>query len=141
MIFYTLFTFLLLHYATSLPDGAPAHVCQTMLPFHSGGIAPQTSHSAYGIFPAVVQLAENTKLTVSLGSQQGVQFGGFMMQARLEFSGEPVGAFTKIPEGGKTLSCSGPNDTVTHSSPANKGPLLEFEWMPPPGFRGKIIFK
>lgn len=125
----------------TLPDGAPSHACETMLPFHSGGIAPQSSAAPFGVFPAVVQLAENTPLRVSLGSQQGLQFGGFLLHARLEVSKEPVGTFIQVPQGAKTLTCVRQNDTVTHTSSNNKGPLLEFEWMPPPGFRGNVIFK
>lgn len=135
-----LFVAFFIQVSYTLPDGAPAHACDTMMPFHSGGIAPQTSTTPFGVFPAVVQLAENTPLRVSLGSQQGVQFGGFMMHARLEVSKQPVGTFIHVPQGAKTLSCDRQNDTVTHTSSANKGPLLEFEWMPPPGFRGNVIF-
>ncbi|GLV40393.1 uncharacterized protein CBL_04193 [Carabus blaptoides fortunei] len=125
----------------ALPDGAPTGVCGTMLPFHQGGsVAAQNSPSPFGIIPATIQTAENTKLKVTVGSRQGISFQGFMMHARTQDTGKLIGTFVTVPAGTKTMECSGPNDSVTHASPAKKGPQLDFEWLPPDGYRGIVVF-
>lgn len=125
----------------SLPQGAPATVCETMLPFHGGGLAAQAGLSPFVIEPSVTRLGQGSRLRIRLYSKQGVQFGGFMLHARNITNGKPIGTFVQIPErDAKLLQCSGPGDTVTHTNPQKKGPL-EFYWEPPTEFLGDINFK
>lgn len=126
----------------SLPNGAPATVCQTMAPFHGGGIAAQSAPSPFTIQPAGTKSPEDTRLRITIGSRDTPKFKGFMMQARDVTNGNPIGSFVSdvSEKDTKLLQCSGPGDTVTHSNPEKKGPL-DFYWEPPQGFLGEVIFK
>lgn len=125
----------------SLPQGAPPSVCQTLKPFHGGGLEAQQSLSPFIIAPAARTVGQSGQLQVTLGSKQGVNFGGFMLHARRVDNGQPVGKFININEKvAKGIQCVEQDDTVTHESPQKKGPL-EFTWVPPAGFLGDVLFK
>lgn len=75
--------------ANALPQGAPSSVCQSLLPFHGGGIPPQTGISPY----IVVTQRKNGVVLVSVASTLGVQVHGIILQGRTP-TGEIIGQCT-----------------------------------------------
>ncbi|XP_074042422.1 putative ferric-chelate reductase 1 homolog isoform X2 [Leptinotarsa decemlineata] len=119
----------------ALPQGAPTSVCQTMMPFHQGGIPAQPGLSPYSI----VTRQHGDKVQVSVGSSLGVRFQGFMLQGRTP-AGEILGTFQTSPvTDGHTINCADHGDTVTHSDTKEKD-QLDVTWVPPVGYEGPIVF-
>ncbi|XP_056640681.1 putative ferric-chelate reductase 1 homolog isoform X2 [Diorhabda sublineata] len=116
------------------PDGAPIAVCNNLAPLHGSALTQQ-------ITPPYTLYTEPHKnvIMVSLNSTIGSGFKGFIIQGRTP-NGTIVGSF-KLPDGVPyhTLDCSGPDDSVTHSSPAIKN-RLDLIWLPPVGYEGPVIF-
>lgn len=131
-LYYLLFLF---SSTQALQNGAPTSACDSLRPFHGGGIPPQTDISPYTVF------AKQTGdvVQVSLGSSLGVPFQGFVIQGRTP-NGQVIGTF-QLPGGtsGHTIDCSGAADTVTHTNPDEKD-LLILIWVPPVGYEGTVIF-
>jgi len=108
--------------------GAPLAACTTMTPGHN--TAPQASPSIYKL--DVERLTADT-LSVTINRLTGAGYKGFLIQARRDGSDVPIGTFLgPIPSGTKTLRCSGPDDSVTHSNNAIKDSTT-FTWRQPPG--------
>lgn len=83
--------FLFLFSSTSaLPQGAPSSVCQSLVPFHGGGISPQSGISPYVVVPQ----RQNGVVLVSIESTLGVRFQGLILQGRTP-SGDVIGKCTK----------------------------------------------
>lgn len=82
------FLLLLISSASALPQGAPSTVCQTLLPFHSGGIPPQSGISPYALVPR----RQDGVVLVSVESTLGVRFQGIMLQGRTPL-GEILGKY------------------------------------------------
>lgn len=85
----------------ALRSGAPAHVCGSMTPRHSG-IEPNKSYPPYQILAA----AGEGRIRVTLGSPQGSAFQGFIINARSVDTGEYVGEFTNLPSNVKAIECT-----------------------------------
>lgn len=67
---------------TTLPQGAPETVCDTMLPFHGGGIAPANTQAPFRIETSANAIGQGQTLRVDIIGLEGLRFGGFMIQAR-----------------------------------------------------------
>lgn len=68
---------------TTLPQGAPESVCDTLLPFHGGGIRPMTTVSPFSIVTTASAVGQGQILTVEIkSSPPELRFGGFMLHAR-----------------------------------------------------------
>lgn len=68
---------------TTLPQGAPESVCDTLLPFHGGGIRPLTTVSPFSIVASAADVGQGQIVTVEIKSTPPeLRFGGFMLQAR-----------------------------------------------------------
>lgn len=117
-----------------LPNGAPPKVCDSMEPFHGGGIQRQFTPSPY----KVITFNRGGGIQVVIRSLLDLPFQGFMLQARTP-SRELVGMFQPDPDNAHTLDCAGPGDTVTHNNKDSKS-IIEVQWMPN-GFTGMVIFK
>lgn len=66
-----------------LPQGAPESVCDTLLPFHGGGIRPMTTASPFSIVTTSSAVGQGQILTVEIkSSPPELRFGGFMLHAR-----------------------------------------------------------
>lgn len=73
----------LVSFTSTLPDGAPETVCDTLMPHHGGGIEPMRSTSPYSIVPGVHAIAQGQTLTVEIDPvPPELKFGGFMIHAR-----------------------------------------------------------
>lgn len=70
----------------ALPQGAPSTVCQSLTPFHGGGIPPQTGVSPYILVPR----RQNGIVSVTIESTLGTKFQGIILQGRSP-SGEIIG--------------------------------------------------
>lgn len=69
--------------STTLPQGAPESVCDTMTPFHSGGIPAMSSTPPFRIVAEQTALNQAQMLRVRIDSlAPEVKFGGFMIHAR-----------------------------------------------------------
>lgn len=130
-----LFLLVLISSTQSLPDGAPSSVCNTLTPFHGGGISAQSALPPY----AVVSRLHNDVVQVSIGSTLGIKFQGFLLQGRTR-NGDVVGTF-QLPGGtpAHTIDCARAGDSVTHNKPDGKD-QLDFIWIPPVGYEGAIVF-
>lgn len=80
------FIFFLISSTNALPQGAPSSVCQSLTPFHGGGIAPQTGISPYLVVPR----RQGGVVLVSIESSLGVRFQGLILQGRTT-SGQVLG--------------------------------------------------
>ncbi|XP_044263845.1 putative ferric-chelate reductase 1 homolog [Tribolium madens] len=118
----------------ALPQGAPTKVCQTMKPFHGGGIPPQQDISPYSIY----MRRQNGGVLVTLISDLGIPFQGFMLQARTP-NRELLGVFQPRGNESHTIDCAQSGDTLTHNDANNKA-MIEVEWHPPQGYEGPVIF-
>ncbi|KAJ0171929.1 hypothetical protein K1T71_012692 [Dendrolimus kikuchii] len=125
-------------------SGAPPKACVDQLPRHES-IQPQTSVPPYIIMTAASQVRQGDKLNVTIGSPVGasVPIGGFILQARqIQNPDTIVGKFVSVPDPMKEhiITCNADNDTVTHSSPADK-PAMTFQWEAPTDFLGGVEFR
>ncbi|KAG6443425.1 putative ferric-chelate reductase 1 homolog [Manduca sexta] len=123
-------------------SGAPPGACADQMPRHSG-VEVQTSVPPYMILTSGAQVRQGDVLNVTIGSPAGapVPIGGFILQAReIQDPDAIVGKFVKVPPTTHVITCSGTNDTVTHSSPEEK-PAMTFQWQAPSDFLGGIEFR
>lgn len=68
---------------STLPQGAPETICDTMLPFHGGGILPSNAVPPFRIDTSTATIGQGQTLRVDItGVPSGLTFGGFMIQAR-----------------------------------------------------------
>jgi hypothetical protein len=134
---------ILLH-TTALPQGAPESICDTLLPFHGGGIPPSRLPSPFRISPQANAVAQGQILRIQIdASPPELTFGGFMLHARSTTPPYRVlGRFAPSADGTvKLIRCDGGTDnTVTHTSPSPKR-SFGFDWQAPTDFVGEIIFK
>lgn len=127
---------------TSYPSGAPESVCDTLTPFHGGGIPPQQGVAPYRIIPSAQSIAQGQTLRLEItGNPPELAFGGFMAHARSTVPPyQVVGRFAPSADGlTKLTDCGGQENTVTHTSPSPKK-ALGIEWQAPSDFVGEIIF-
>lgn len=126
----------------TLPNGAPVSVCDTMLPFHGGGIPPLTTTSPFRITPVTSVVGSGQELQVEIESfPANVVFKGFMIQARNRFPpNEVLGQFELTDESAvKLINCGGEANTATHTNTQTKKDLA-LEWIAPAGFKGEVVF-
>lgn len=126
----------------TLPNGAPESVCNTMLPFHGGGIPPLTTTSPFRITPVTSVVGSGQELQVEIESfPANVVFKGFMIQARNRFPpNEVLGQFELTDESAvKLINCGGEANTATHTNTKVKKDLA-LEWIAPAGFKGEVVF-
>lgn len=126
----------------TLPNGAPVSVCNTMLPFHGGGIPPLTTTSPFRITPVASVVGSGQELQVEIESfPANVVFKGFMIQARNRFPpNEVLGQFELTDESAvKLINCDGAANTATHTNTQTKKDLA-LEWIAPAGFKGEVVF-
>lgn len=126
----------------TLPNGAPVSVCNTMLPFHGGGIPPLTTTSPFRITPVASVVGSGQELQVEIESfPANVVFKGFMIQARNRFPpNEVLGQFELTDESAvKLINCDGSANTATHTNTQTKKDLA-LEWIAPAGFKGEVVF-
>ncbi|XP_065088018.1 putative ferric-chelate reductase 1 homolog isoform X1 [Ochlerotatus camptorhynchus] len=126
----------------TLPNGAPVSVCNTMLPFHGGGIPPLTTTSPFRITPVTSVVGSGQELQVEIESfPANVVFKGFMIQARNRFPpNEVLGQFELTDESAvKLINCGGEANTATHTNTQTKKDLA-LEWIAPAGFKGEVVF-
>ncbi|KAL7737614.1 hypothetical protein ACLKA6_007724 [Drosophila palustris] len=128
----------------SLPQGAPETVCDTMLPFHSGGRElPKNSAPPFGIETSTSVVGQGQTLRVDItGLTPELSFGGFMIQARNRNPPyQIVGQFGPSRDGTiKLMNCENSvNNSATHS---NAGPKqqVSLDWQPPVDFLGQVVF-
>ncbi|KAJ6636406.1 putative ferric-chelate reductase 1 like [Pseudolycoriella hygida] len=128
--------------STTLPQGAPESVCDTLLPFHGGGIRPLTTVSPFSIETTASAVGQGQILTVEIKSvPPELRFGGFMIHAR---STSPpykvIGRFAPSIDGlVKLINCDGVENTATHVSPIPKGDI-GLQWQAPNDFLGEVVF-
>lgn len=126
-----------------LPQGAPESVCNTMTPFHGGGIPALTTTPPFRIKTSATAVGQGQTLRVEIESiPSELSFGGFMIHAR---STSPpfkvVGRFAPSADGVvKLINCDGVENTATHVNPSPKRDL-GLEWQAPTDFLGEIVFK
>ncbi|KAF2879335.1 hypothetical protein ILUMI_26846 [Ignelater luminosus] len=126
---------LFLSTVNALPQGAPTKVCQTMLPFHGGGIVRQQGPSPYSV---TARRINEDEVLVTIKSSIEIPIQGFMLQARIR-DGELAGVFEPTSSETHTIDCEQPGDTVTHSSPQPKS-AVQVRWKPPLGYLGPVVF-
>uniref|UniRef100_A0A1L8E3J5 Putative reeler domain protein n=1 Tax=Nyssomyia neivai TaxID=330878 RepID=A0A1L8E3J5_9DIPT len=132
----------ILRLSQPLPNGAPESVCFTLLPFHGGGIAPQTNVAPFSFQPSASVIGQGQTLRVEIeGLTSELTFGGFMLQAR---SVAPpygvIGRFNPTSDGlVKLINCNGQDNTITHVSPQAKT-RISVEWEAPQDYVGPVVF-
>jgi Reeler domain len=84
--------------------GAPDSICDNLLPGH--GASSQTSPSPFNVIVAPIDDASGRRLVnVTISGQEGLNFAGFVIQARPESGGNALGSFEVQPDLGKTYTC------------------------------------
>ncbi|XP_032590447.1 putative ferric-chelate reductase 1 homolog isoform X3 [Drosophila grimshawi] len=127
-----------------LPQGAPETVCDTMLPFHAGGtVLPENSVSPFTVETSSSVVGQGQTLRVSVsGVPAGLNFGGFMIQARNRNPPyQIVGQFSPSRDGTvKLMNCENSvNNSATHSNAGPK-PQVSIDWQSPVDFLGQVVF-
>ncbi|XP_058458577.1 putative ferric-chelate reductase 1 homolog isoform X2 [Malaya genurostris] len=133
---------LLISPSITLPNGAPENVCNSMLPFHGGGIPPLQTTSPFRITPVTSVVGSGQVLNIDIESfPANVVFKGFMLQARNRFPpNQVVGHFELTDESAvKLINCGGERTTATHTNTQPKKDLT-LEWIAPADFKGEIVF-
>ncbi|XP_067633151.1 putative ferric-chelate reductase 1 homolog isoform X4 [Eurosta solidaginis] len=127
----------------SLPQGAPESVCDTMLPFHGGGIPPASSLPPYRIETSSLVIRQGQAMRVDIiGVPPGLSFGGFMVQARNRNSPHQIiGQFNSSLDGRvKLMNCENSvGNSATHANPTPKQ-SASLEWQSPLDFLGEVVF-
>ncbi|KAK0181743.1 hypothetical protein PV327_003999 [Microctonus hyperodae] len=116
-------------------SGAPSMACKTLLPLHEN-TSPSKSNPKFEIRT----VPGHGRIRITLGSNEGFPFMGFIINARDVESGEIVGEFVDIPNTVQGVQCTpGINNTVTHRDSSEKH-NIELEWTVPSDYEGTIIF-
>ncbi|XP_033253434.1 putative ferric-chelate reductase 1 homolog isoform X3 [Drosophila miranda] len=128
----------------SLPQGAPETVCDTMLPFHSGGsVLPQNSGAPFSVETSASTVGQGQTVRVDVtGVPEGLTFCGFMVQARNRNPPHQiVGQFSPARDGTvKLMNCENSvNNSATHSNAGPK-PQVYLVWQSPVDFLGQVVF-
>ncbi|XP_022111137.1 sushi, von Willebrand factor type A, EGF and pentraxin domain-containing protein 1-like [Acanthaster planci] len=116
------------------PSGAPTGACVSMLPGHTDNNGVQIpgqdrSTSPYTVTADAVDFVAEQTITVTVSGS--VQFLGVLLQARLVNTSTPVGTFTPVSSGLKTITCSSAGDAVTHSARLQTTTSISVEWTAP----------
>ncbi|XP_078068194.1 putative defense protein 3 [Mustelus asterias] len=110
------------------PSGAPSSVCESMMPRHSG-VMPQSNTAPYTIDTGVSTYQPGLPIQVQI---LGLQYRGFILEARKDRSSTPLGSWQDPPENTKLLQCFGNRGAaVTHSNTVPKNNSTTFVWIPP----------
>ncbi|XP_030836067.1 putative defense protein 3 [Strongylocentrotus purpuratus] len=124
----------------AFPSGAPAGACVNLTPGHWNEnqmvISPQAGQSPYVLSVSENMYTPSEELTVSV---TGGSFKGILLQARLA-DDTLVGTFSDPPPNTKLIQCTGPGDSVTHTSSAPKEAGTSFTWTAPGSNVGNVIF-
>lgn len=132
----------LLKCSLSLPNGAPESICDTLLPFHGGGILPLTTVPLYKLVPSQTVVEQGSVIRVEIRAEpRELTLSGFMIHARTDTTPyRVVGRFAKSADGTvKLINCNGAENTATHVSPAEKLDV-GLEWQAPSDYKGKVYF-
>ena len=127
-----------------LSNGAPESVCDTLLPFHGGGIPPQPlASSPFTIHPLSPVVGQGQIVRLEIESDiPNLAFKGFMIHARtVNAPYRVLGRFASSADGSiKLINCQGTENTATHS---NTNLKVEFglDWQAPTDYIGDVIFK
>ncbi|XP_033125661.1 delta-like protein C, partial [Anneissia japonica] len=123
------------------PDGAPTSACTNLTPMHLGQ-SPQSSTAPFSIIPTTQSYTPGTNLAVNVVNVGNEHYTGILMQARAVGSTTPVGSWSSLnlPGGTKTIMCSNPADSVTHSNSVTKPATTVYTWIPPSMPVGNIEF-
>lgn len=106
-----------------------------MLPFHGGGIPPQTGLSPYQIEPEPNYLGA----AVTITAPNGQPFEGFMLQAKSP-DGTIIGTFDPVGDIAHTMNCDGgTGNSLTHSQTQGKN-VLRTQWHKNQ-YGGPVVFK
>ncbi|XP_078403762.1 putative defense protein Hdd11 [Cetorhinus maximus] len=99
-----------------------------MMPRHSG-VVPQSNTAPYTIDTGASTYQPGTPIQVQI---LGLQYHGFILEARKDRSTTPLGSWQDPPENTKLLQCFGNlGAAVTHSNMASKNNSTTFVWIPP----------
>lgn len=131
-----------LHSTVALPNGAPESVCDTLLPFHGGGIEPLKTISPFTIVPSQNVVEQGSVIRVEIRADpRELVLSGFIIQARTNTSPyQVVGKFAKSVDGTiKLINCNGVENTATHVNPADKIDVA-LDWQAPTNWKGTVYF-
>ncbi|XP_051537829.1 putative ferric-chelate reductase 1 [Myxocyprinus asiaticus] len=114
----------------SYGNGLVSRVCDSMTPGHLLYSAQNIS-SPFNVTSDRTSFKEGDEITVTLSAQSGVEFKGFMLQARRVGSSTPIGTFTVTASGSQGLTCNGvANSAVSHTSDSGKT-SVQTKWKAP----------
>ncbi|KAI4902490.1 hypothetical protein NFI96_014842 [Prochilodus magdalenae] len=108
--------------------GAPASVCGSMKPDHSG-VQPQPGQPPYTFetSSSTFQTGQPLKVTI-----KGPDYGGVLLEARSGSSTTALGSWGAPPANTKYLQCSGNSQgAITHANTNMKNNLTVYTWIPP----------
>lgn len=136
-----LFAFML-KLSVSLPDGAPASACQSLMPGHN--VAQQFSSAPFSVNPMNLVIEQGKVLQLNISSQFADKpIGGFIIQARnVNATDKIIGRFLPSADGlYRLMNCTGGlGNSATHVSPAPKDSITLL-WKAPRHFVGSVFFK
>ncbi|ESO92331.1 hypothetical protein LOTGIDRAFT_162635 [Lottia gigantea] len=126
----------------SYPSGNVGQSCTDMNPLH--GATPQTPPSPYEIKLSTTSYTAGSTVQVTIVSNCGNEFRGFMIQARRADTAAadrttPIGSFTAVTDT-KPLCGSGSNRGLVHSRSVARSSLT-LTWTAPATIQGHIVFK
>ncbi|XP_056105185.1 putative ferric-chelate reductase 1 [Rhinichthys klamathensis goyatoka] len=125
--------------AQCYPGGQVSGSCGSLMPVH--GSNAQTSNSPFTVTAGKTTFKEGDEITVSLNAQSG-DFKGFMLQANLVGSNNPIGTFTVTDSAAQGLICdSVANRAVSHKTSSIKTSMQAKWTAPTSGQLGNIEFR
>nr|A4QP81.1 RecName: Full=Putative ferric-chelate reductase 1 [Danio rerio]AAI39693.1 Zgc:163022 protein [Danio rerio] len=123
----------------SYKNGLVSSVCGSMMPNH--GANAQISSPPFTVTADKTTFKEGDQITVTLNSQTGYQFEGFMLQARQVGSSSSIGTFSVTASNMQLLTCDGVSArSVSHTSNSKKSSIQAKWTAPTSGQLGNIQF-
>ncbi|KAG7157350.1 defense protein l(2)34Fc-like [Homarus americanus] len=118
------------------PDKIPDCACVWMAPWHVP-FTEAASDPPYQLTISNSNVRSDTAVPMCLVGTIPIE--GFMVQVH-DTEDNPIGSFITNSTITQPMNCKGLNDTATHVS-SKKHMMINFLWMPPYGYSGKVFFK
>ncbi|CAM4723320.1 unnamed protein product [Leuciscus chuanchicus] len=124
------------------PSGLVSGSCGTLMPVHGASAQDSNSPFTVNVTSGNTTFKEGDEITVSLNAQSGDHFKGFMLQANLVGSVNPIGTFTVTDNETQVISCGSlANGAVSHKTRSEKTSVQAKWTAPTSGQLGNIEFR
>lgn len=122
----------------AFPTGAPTSQCSSLRPFHGNA----SDEPNYRLVVSETRITSDGYVNLTIEAISEKTFKGFIIQAREESIGTPVGTFLTYEKRLiQTINCNEDGDTITHDNGDREIiEVIEATWFPPKDFEGTVVF-